>query len=145
MWPFSKRSNPQAAESAATEALRCQTVDLTVRCAKAGRDMAEILESPATLLLLFGFVDYFARNHGVVRRPERVNLAVSVFRSVFGDVQGIRMFGALEAAMRNRSKPDVLALCREGFNAAREFDQNGLKLVSAFLGGTLGASKLWSE
>ena len=85
-------------------------------------------------MLLFGFVDYFAVKNMITKRQDRVELAVSVFRSVFGELQGIRMFGALEPAMR---APNAQSWSREGFDAAKEFEESGLKLVTAFFEGTL--------
>ena len=134
MWPFSKKVDPRAALDAAVKALQCQTPDIEASYAKAERNLAEVLESPSALMLLFGFVDYFAVKNRIAKRQDRVELAVSVFRSVFGELQGIRMFGALESAMR---APNAQSWSREGFDAAKEFEESGLKLVTAFFEGTL--------
>lgn len=137
MWPFSKKVDPQAALDAAVKALQSQTPDIETSYAKAGRNLAEDLEGEAALMLLFGFVDYFAAENGITKRKDRVKLTVSVFRTIFGELQGIRMFGALESAMR---APNAQSWSREGFYAAKEFDEYGLKLVTAFFEGKLNHS-----
>ena len=141
MWPFSGKANPQAAESAAITALRCQVSNLESQCAKEGRDVSELLESPSALLLLFGFVDYYCLQYRVTKRKERVDLAISVFRAVFGDRQGIRMFGALQPSLRTK---DAELWCKEGFNAASEFEANGLQLIDAFFEGVF-RQKSWGK
>ena len=134
MWPFSKKSDPKAAELAAIAGLQCQTTDLAARCAKAGEDLSELLERNSVLLLLFGFVDYYAVENKIKNNRQRVHLAVNVFRAIFGDHQGNQMFGALQSAFRDERSD---AWCREGFNAAKEFESSGLRLVEVFFQGGL--------
>ena len=136
MWPFSKKPDPQAAELAAKAALECQTTDIEAKCSKAGRDLSEVLESTATVLLLFGFVDYYFITNGVKNRKQRVHLAINVFRSVFGDTQGIRMFGALGSALRDQ---DSERWCQEGFNAALHSESDELRLLENYFQGVLGS------
>ena len=93
------------------------------------------------LLLLFGFADYYCLRHGVTRKKERVELAISAFRTVFGDRQGIRMLGALQSSLRTR---DADSWCKEGYNAAREFEANGTKLIEAFFEGVF-RRKPWDK
>lgn len=135
MWPFSKKANPTEAVTAAIEALRCQIDDLGALCALAGRESSDVLEGSATLAFLFGFVDFFAQKHGVRQQRARIDVAVSVFRGVFGDTQGIRMFGALQDAL---AASNATRWTGEGFNAARYYEADGMKLVREYLKGAAG-------
>ena len=134
VWPFSKKSDPKVVELAAIAGLQCQTMDLELQCSRIGKDLSEVSERDITVLLLFGFVDYYSITNGIKNRKQRVHLEINVFRVVFDDVQGIRMFGALGSALRNR---DSETWCQKGFNAAKEFETSGLRLVEAFLQGVL--------
>ena len=128
MWPLTRKS-PDTAEQAAVAALRLQTATLVKRCAEADVELSSVIEGEISLLMLFGFVDYYFIKHGIKNRKQRVSLARNVFREVFGSVQGIRMIGLLEGTLR---RTDSLSLCREGFNAAREFENSGLQLLEIF-------------
>ena len=135
MWPFSNKADPDAARASAVDALKCQTDEFDALCARAEREPSDVLEGTATLALLFGFVDFFAQEHGVRQRQARVNVAISVFRDVFGDQQGIRMFGALQEALKASNSS---MWTEEGFNAARYFKADGLKLVREYFKAALG-------
>ncbi len=114
----------------------------------AGMSFDDALESAGPLLMMFGFVDYHCSRHKVSGAKERVEVAVSVFRTLFGDTQGIRMFGALDRAFRERaSKQERTGIdyTQEGFDAAKE--AFGGHLVAEFLRGRLafGSSSLFAS
>ncbi|MEX2150004.1 MAG: hypothetical protein WD793_07305 [Steroidobacteraceae bacterium] len=133
MWFFGsnpKLSDYDDAATAAEAALRPQIRKLLIARPNTAKGIRR-LTSAAPLLLLHGFVCFYAKKYRIKRNDHQVAVTFKVFKSFFGD----EVAGAMKSALREQlCNAGDLRMLKEGENAAAYYQREGLQLIAAFLG-----------
>lgn len=127
---FGRKPDYLSAVGKAENALRPQVRKLLILDTNSDKGIKKLTLAP-TLCLLHGFITFYSLKYHLKKAEHKLTVTLRVFNNLFGKKAAEEMIDALQIAMRDKS--NVLYLS-EGGNAAKYYEKEGLKLVSAFLG-----------
>lgn len=128
---FSNQDRIPEAVAEATAAITPQLSNARKKY-KSDRTFEDSLLSNGTVLLVHGFIVHFV-DKKKIRGPHLIWAAnVLTFEQSFGRKLGSEMVLLLQKALHDS---DAALWIKEGRNAARDFDRDGLPLLAAFLEG----------